>query len=73
MTEDKNYKETFPGMFAIGSMVKENRTDKESVVVKKQAVPKKTAKKTVGKKKQTKHSVKPKRTSVTKYAEKLIY
>jgi len=73
MTEDEDYKKTFPGMFAIGSMVKENRTDKQSVVVKKRAAPRKTTKKTVSKKKRTNTSVKKKRTSVTKYAEKLIY
>jgi hypothetical protein len=58
MSEDDSYKNTFPGIYALGSMVKANRTNKPSVSVIK---PKRKGKS------------KKKRISATKYAEKLIY
>lgn len=66
MSEDKEYNKTFPGIFAIGSMVKADREDKQSELVKK---PRKKA--TI--KKKVKKTKKSKRDSVTKYAKDLIY
>jgi hypothetical protein len=65
MSTKKEYEETFPGIFALGSMVKANRVPHgSSVAIKK--------KKTTPKKKGAK-TRKSKQYSAIKTAEKLIY